>query len=442
MSENIDCNLSIGVTDSGRIGEDILVGVLSIDKDDELCLLVNNLLISDHIVNVCGNNNEKKTPLKEEISKQYISKLIRNQSVKIAIFRIQPLEQFKLLQEITILEGQKLHEIGRSIDSSNFQYIGKALQLRYQYPKLFVETFIKSILQYMALNWFIKENNCGHADLFKQNIKNEKKMALHIIVNGGPQFSSFQDILNENLKNFWSSIKTSESSKFYWNLMVATHGIHNACDYYPVVSTINHVAEKLNGKLDNFIYSKETFCDITADEIINQKDHVGKSLVEILHDSYLERTGSTFRPPKLWRIGDFSDLGEYELTLPYLMLQKSIKEKRITAREVDDDIDSIERFYTYNNPLDRDAFLVGKIKNKEIEKISLLKEQGIEGITIINEELVDEYRTLLNGIANFVQKDECIITNEDQKIILEKIAAFEKNDFKKIEKVKIPENIV
>ncbi|MFW9924579.1 MAG: hypothetical protein ACFFDW_14960, partial [Candidatus Thorarchaeota archaeon] len=223
MSENIDCNLSIGVTAAGKIGEDILIGILSIEKENEISLIINNLMFSEHMINVCGNHTKTnaKDQLGHDLAKKYLSKMIRNRAIKIAIFRLQPLEQFKLLQEIAILEGQKLHEIGKSLDAANFQYIGKALQLRYQYPKNYYDVFIKSVMQYIGLNWFIKENNCGHSDLFKENIKNENKMALHIIVNGGAQFSSYQDLLNDNLKNFWASIKTDQSSKFYWNLMVA-----------------------------------------------------------------------------------------------------------------------------------------------------------------------------------------------------------------------------
>lgn len=443
MSENIDCNLSIGVTGNGRIGEDILVGILSVEKEDELSLLVNNLIFSDHIVNLCDTINKKKTgDIPISVAKKYLSQMIRNRSIKIALFRLQPLEQFKLLQQISILEGEKLYDIGKSLDSSNYQYIGKALQLRYQYPKLYIDTFLKSVLEYMALNWFIKENGCGHTDLFKKNIVDERKMALHIIVDGGAHYSSYQDLLNDNLKNYWSSIKTHESSDFYWNLMVATHGIEKACNYYPVVSTIDFLVSELNNHLDHFIYSSDSFKDITAEEIISQEDHVGKSLLETLHENYLDRTGSTFRPPKLWRIGNFDNLGDYKLTLPYLMLQKSIREKKITAREVDDEIENIERFYSYNNPLDRDAFLVGNIKTKDKEIINVLKEHGIEGFTVIDEELVNEYKLLLNSIANFVQSDECIITSDDQKLVLEKIANIEKSDFKKIDKIKIPENLL
>jgi len=445
MSENIDCNLSLGVTETGKIGEDIIIGILSIEKEHEIILLVNNLLYSDHIVNLLGVPDSKKTrtaSLDPQIHKRYISNLMRNNKVNLSLFRLQPHEQFKLIQEITILEGQKLYEIGKSLDSSNYQYISKALQLRYQYPKLFVETFIKSLIQFLALNSMIREADCGHAELFKQNIIEERRMALHIIVNGGAQYSSYQDLLNDNLKNFWNSIKTSEASKFYWNLMVATHGIQNAKNYYPVVSTVDFVTSKLNSNIENFLYSGNTLNEITAESILSQTDHVGKSILEELHEHYLERTGSTFRPPKLWRIGEFSDLGEYELTLPYLMLQKSIKEKKITAREVDDNIDNIERFYQYNKPLERDAFIIGKIKEKDKAKIETLIDLGIEGTTIADEKLVEEYRILLNEIGNYVQQDECIITNEDQKGILRKIAAFEKTDFKKIAKVKIPANVI
>jgi hypothetical protein len=123
------------------------------------------------------------------------------------------------------------------------------------------------------------------------------------------------------------------------------------------------------------------------------------------------------------------------------MLQKSIKEKRITAREVDDDIENIERFYQYNNPLDRDAFLVGQIDDDHLEIIDLLKEQGIEGITAIDQDLIDEYRLILDSIRNFVQKDECIISQKDQKEILKKIDNIEKKDFKRIDKISIPEII-
>lgn len=445
MSENIDCNLSVGVTETGKIGEDIIIGILSVEKEHEIILLVNNLLYSNHIVNILGVPDGKKTKaakLDPQIPERYIANLMRNNKVSLSLFRIQPHEQFKLMQEISILEGQKLYEIGKSLDSSNYQYISKALQLRYQYPKLFVETFVKSLIQYLALNQIVKEADCGHAELFKQNIIEERRMALHIIVNGGPQYSSYQDILNENLKNFWNNIKTTEASKFYWNLMVATHGIQNAKSYYPVVSTVDFVTAKMNTNINNFLYSGNTLQDITAESILTQTDHVGKSILEELHEHYLERTGSTFRPPKLWRIGEFKDLGEYELTLPYLMLQKSIKEKKITAREVDDDIKNIERFYQYNNPLERDAFIVGKIKEKDKDKIEALRDLGIEGTTIVDESLIEEYRTLLNDIGNFVQQDDCIITSEDQKAVLGKIAAFEKTDFKKINKVKIPANVI
>jgi len=443
MSENIDCNLSLGVTETGKIGKDIIIGILSIEKENEIKLLVNNLLYSNHIVNLVGKPDIKnKATLEPNVTKKYVANLIRNDSLKLALFRIQPKEQFKLLQEISILEGQRLYEIGKSLDSSSYQYIGKALQLRYQYPKLFIDTFMKSIIQYLALNWMIRETDCGHAELFKQNIMDESKMALHIIVNGGPQFSSYQDLLNDNLKNFWAKIKTSEASTFYWNLMVATHGIHNAKYFYPVVSSIDFVTSGINSNLDTFLYSGNILHDVTAEEIISHKDHVGKSLLEVLHESYLERTGSTFRPPKLWRIGNFENLGEYELTLPYLMLQKSIKEKRITARQVEDNTDNIERFYQYNNPLDRDAYIIGDITEKDEAKIQALKELGIEGTTIHEELLQEEYRILLNDIANYVQCDDCIITNEDQKAILGKIAKFEKDDFKKIKKVKIPSNIL
>jgi len=445
MSENIDCNLSVGVTETGKIGEDIIIGILSVEKEHEIILLVNNLLYSNHIVNLLGVPDSKKTravSLDPQIPERYIANLMRNNKVSLSLFRIQPHEQFKLMQEISILEGQKLHEIGKSLDSSNYQYISKALQLRYQYPKLFVETFVKSLIQYLALNQIVKEADCGHAELFKQNILEERRMALHIIVNGGAQYSSYQDILNDNLKNFWNSIKTTEASKFYWNLMVATHGIQNAKRYYPVVSTVDFVTAKMSTNINNYLYSGNTLQDITAESVLTQTDHVGKSILEELHEHYLERTGSTFRPPKLWRIGDFNDLGEYELTLPYLMLQKSIKEKKITAREVDDDINNIERFYQYNNPLERDAFIIGKIKEKDKDKIEVLRELGIEGTTIVDESLIEEYRTLLNDIGNFVQQDDCIITSEDQKAILGKIAAFEKTDFKKIAKVKIPANVI
>jgi hypothetical protein len=445
MSENIDCNLSLGVTETGSIGEDIIIGILSVEKENEIILLVNNLLYSDHIVNLLGVPINKKTRsdmLDTEITKRFIANLMRNNKVGLSLFRLQPHEQFKLMQEISILEGQKLYEIGKSLDASNYQYIGKALQLRYQYPKLFVETFIKSLIQYMALNWMIRETDCGHAELFKQNILDERRMAIHIIVNGGAQYSSYQDILNDNLKNFWNNIKTTEASKFYWNLMVATHGIENAKSYYPVVSTVDYVTSNLATNINNFLYTGNTIHEITAENLITQTDHVGKTILEELHDHYLERTGSTFRPPKLWRIGDFTDLGEYELTLPYLMLQKSIKEKKITAREVDDDINNIERFYQYNNPLERDAFIIGKIKEKDKLKIDALKDLGIEGTTIVDESLIEEYRALLNDIGNYVQQDDCIITSEDQKAILGKIASFEKTDFKKIEKVKIPTNVL
>ncbi|MBK5112650.1 MAG: hypothetical protein KGD59_08710 [Candidatus Heimdallarchaeota archaeon] len=445
MSENIDCNLSLGVTETGNIGEDIIIGILSVEKENEIILLVNNLLYSNHIVNLLGVPINKKTRsdmLDTEITKRYIANLMRNNKVGLSLFRLQPHEQFKLLQKISILEGQKLYEIGKSLDSSNYQYIGKALQLRYQYPKLFVETFIKSLIQYTALNWMIRETDCGHAELFKQNILDERRMALHIIINGGAQYSSYQDILNDNLKNFWNNIKTTEASKFYWNLMVATHGIENAKSYYPVVSTVDFVTSNLATNINNFLYTGNTLHEIAAENLITQTDHVGKTILEELHDHYLERTGSTFRPPKLWRIGDFTDLGEYELTLPYLMLQKSIKEKKITAREVDDDINNIERFYQYNNPLERDAFIIGKIKEKDKLKIDALKDLGIEGTTVVDESLIEEYRALLNDIGNYVQQDDCIITSEDQKAILGKIASFEKTDFKKIEKVKIPTNVL
>lgn len=445
MSENIDCNLSLGVTGRGSIGKDIIVGILSVEKCHEVKLLVNNLLHSNHIVNLVGipiSNKIKPMSIEPDIARKYVANLVRNNNIKISLFRLSPYEQFKLLNEITIIEGKKLYEIGKSLDSSNFQYIGKALQLRYQYPKLFVDTFIKSLIQYIALNWLMKQSHCGHADLFKENILVERRMALHIIVNGGPQYSSYQDLLNDSLKNFWTDIKTNEASTFYWNLMVATHGIDNASYFYPVVSSIDFATEQMSTNIDNFLFSDNILYDITADEIIEQKDHVGKSLLEVLHENYLERTGSTFRPPKLWRIGDFGKLGEYELSLPYLMLQKSIKEKKITAREVSDDVENIPRFYQYNNPLERDAFIIGKVTDKEKPIIESLKELGIEGLTIIDDSLIEEYKQLLNEIANYVQCDECIITSDSQKSVLESIAAIEKNDFKKIEKVKIPENIL
>ena len=224
--------------------------------------------------------------------------------------------------------------------------------------------------------------------------------------------------------------------------MVATHGINQANKYYPVVTGIDFMLNEIYSNYDLFLYSNNTIRDVTAEEILNQKDHVGKSILDELHSHYIERTGSTFRPPKLWRIGEFDKLGEYDLTLPYLMLRKSIKEKKITAREVDNQTDKIERFYQYNNPLDRDAFLVGKISAKDDEKITLLKELGIEGLTIIDEDLLSEYRTMLNDIANYVDCDECVITKEDQKMVLEKITKIEKSDFKKIDKISIPENII
>ncbi|MHA1503991.1 MAG: hypothetical protein ACTSPT_02235 [Candidatus Heimdallarchaeota archaeon] len=445
MSENIDCNLSIGVTETGTIGKDIFIGILSINKDDEEKLLLNNLLYSNHIVNVLGDSDtgkKSKTAIDATESKKFITNLLRNENISINLFRIQPQEQFKLLQEISILEGQRLYDLGKALDSSNYQYLGKSLQLRYQYPKNYIDTFVKSLVQYLALMWVIKENGCGHADLFKDNILAERRMALHILVNGGPQFSSYQDILNENLKNFWSAIKTKESSKFYWNLMIATHGINHANKYYPVVTSIDYILKEMQSNYDLFLYSENTIKDITAEEILGQKNHVDKSILEELHLHYMERTGSTFRPPKLWRIGKFDKIGEYNLTLPYLMLRKSIKEKKITAREVDNQTDKIDRFYQYNNPLDRDAFLVGEITAKDDEVISVLKELGIEGLTIIDEDLLTEYKILLNDLTNYIECDECIISTEDQKRVLDKLAKIEKTDFKKIDKISIPENII
>jgi len=446
LSETIDCNLSLGVAEAGKIGKDIVIGVLSIEKENEIKLLTHNLLNSEHIVNILGPpseaNKKGKINLDEKLVNRYIANLLRNGSIKLTIFRLQAKEQFKLLHETTILEGKKLYEMGKSLDSSNYQYVSKALQLRYQYPKLYLETFLKSVIQFIALNWIIKNKSCGHADLFRKNILDERKMALHIIVNGGPQYSAYQDLLNENLKNYWSEIKTVEGSTFYWNLMVATHGISKANYYYPVVSSIDIVTSAIAKDIDSYLYANNFLREITAEEILTQKDHLGKSLLEVLHEGYTERTGSTFRPPKLWRIGDFSKLGEFNLTLPYLMLRKSIKEKRITAREVDDHTTNIERFYQYNNPLERDAFVIGEISKKDEQYIQLLKELAIEGQYVNDEAFVEEYQTLLDDLAEFVQSDECIITNEDQKLVLKKIANFEKTDFKQLSNLKIPSNLL
>ncbi len=446
MSENIDCNLSLGVAEAGKIGKDIVVGVLSIEKENEIKLLIHNLLNSEHIVNLIGMPMEAKTKgknkLDNRLAKKFFASLLRNDSIKMTLFRLEPKEQFKLLQETSILEGKKLYELGKTLDSSNWQYVSKALQLRYQYPKLFVETFLKTVIEYLALNWLIKNKSCGHAELFKKNILDERKMALHIIVNGGPQFSAYQDLLNENLKNYWSEIKTTEGSTFYWNLMVATHGISQANYYYPVVSSIDVITSSFAKNIDSYLYSENYLQEVTAEEILSQKDHLGKSLLEVLHEGYIERTGSTFRPPKLWRIGDFSKLGEYALTLPYLMLRNSIKEKRITAREVDDNIAIIERFYQHNNPLDRDAFIIGEITKKDKPIIELLKELSIEGNYANDEHLIEEYQSLLNELAEYAQSDECIITNEDRKNLLKKIANFEKREFKQLSNLKIPSDIL
>jgi len=85
-------------------------------------------------------------------------------------------------------------------------------------------------------------------------------------------------------------------------------------------------------------------------------------------------------------------------------------------------LDKIDRFYQYNNPLDRDAFLVGEITAKDDEVISVLKELGIEGLTIIDEDLLTEYKILLNDLTNYIECDECIISTEDQKRVLDKLA--------------------
>ncbi|MBD3192328.1 MAG: hypothetical protein GF308_16935 [Candidatus Heimdallarchaeota archaeon] len=441
MSENIDCNLSIGVTEAGTIGEDFVIGVLSIKKEDETKIIINNLLSSDHLISITGEQEpSSKSVGPNKINRQkYISKLIRDNSIKIGLFRFQPQEQFKILQEISILEGKKLYEISKSIDATNYQYIAKSLQLRYHFPKLYTETFMKSLLQYYALNTFIKNYECGHVNLFKGNILDEKRMAIHIIVDGGAQYSSYQDILNDNLKNFWSQIKNQEASDFYWNLMVATHGIADAYLWYPMVSSIKFITSNLQDNLDLFIYSGNTLKDIKAEDLLSQEDIVGKSMVEILHEQYIERTGSTFRPPKLWRIGDFTNLGEYRQTLPYLLLQKSIKEKRITAREIDDSVENIDRFYQYNNPLERDCFLVGEISDQHLPLIHSLNELGIEGKTIIDEDIIEEYQLLLNEIRDYIQSEECVIYPNDQQTILDKISAIEETDFQKINETTVPD---
>ena len=84
LSENIDCNLSIGVTETGTIGKDIFIGILSINKDDEEKLLLNNLLYSNHIVNVLGKfDDEKKgkTTFDSADSKKFITNMIRNNPI-------------------------------------------------------------------------------------------------------------------------------------------------------------------------------------------------------------------------------------------------------------------------------------------------------------------------------------------------------------------------
>ncbi|MEA2071018.1 MAG: hypothetical protein U9O98_06980 [Asgard group archaeon] len=439
MSENIDCNLSVGVTATGKIGRDIIVGVISIDKEEEVKLLANNLIHSSHMINIVGKDYEKNVEklLTKEKTKQYITSLLRNDAAEIKIFRLQPKEQFQLLQAISILEGKKLYEIGKSIDGSNYQYHAKALQMRYHYPKTYLDVFMKSLVQYFALNYLIKQKECGHVKLFKNNIKKEQKMALHIIVNGGAHFSCYQDLLNDNLKHYWDSIKTDQASTFYWNLMVATHGISQASIWYPIVSSIDFLVQSLSENLDSFLYTNNTLIDVTADQIEEQKDLLGKSMIDVLHDLYLERTGSTFRSPKLWRIGDFSNLGEYELALPYLMLQKSIKEKRITAREVDDEVKAIDKFYEYNNPLDRDAYVIGRINEEHHEIISKLEELGIDGMTILDNELVNEYRNLLDNICDHVENGECIISKKDQELLLKRLDKIQKRDFKTIESIEI-----
>ena len=72
----------------------------------------------------------------------------------------------------------------------------------------------------------------------------------------------------------------------------------------------------------------------------------------------------------------------------------------------------------------------------------MLKELLIEGSYANDERLVEEYQSLLNELAEYVQSDECIITSEDQKNILKKIANFEKTDFKQLTNLKIPNNLL
>jgi hypothetical protein len=74
--------------------------------------------------------------------------------------------------------------------------------------------------------------------------------------------------------------------------------------------------------------------------------------------------------------------------------------------------------------------------------ISILKDLNIEGQTIVDEDLLEEYKILLYDLTNYIECDECIISTEDQKRVLDKLAKIEKTDFKKIDKINIPENII
>ena len=64
---------------------------------------------------------------------------------------------------------------------------------------------------------------------------------------------------------------------------------------------------------------------------------------------------------------------------------------------------------------------------------------GTITVTIVDEGIIDEYSNLLNYLREYIQNEECIISQKDQADIINKIDHIEKNDLKLLDDISVPE---
>jgi len=230
MSLNIEIN---GVDEAGRIGENIIFTRVSVERDFEINLLLNNLSYFNQLI---PNKNDVKGYDKKRLGR-YAREIIETETFKTAIYKMRHESQVLLLRCLYSYLSEDLFRLRREVlslfETKDWRVIQTALDSlnRFKRKGIFAESFVKAFGMKKVVEDLGKNYLQRYQSIEKLSSVSGPKIIVQI--DGGFPFA------------FWwkDILKNTESGLVKGKCLIT--GVTNGDKYYPTMATAGAISNIL-----------------------------------------------------------------------------------------------------------------------------------------------------------------------------------------------------